>query len=267
MQFLQPKPLFIVLLLMSIALLFGVDSFKENIARVLINKTLNAPTVAATERQQQLARAAQLLGPPADSVPESGMILAILQGIANLRTGKTAVAAKWFQAAAEAVPQPNFQQAIWVSPWMSIEKDGSLAVSGNSTVWRTRPDTQKSGTIQSHQDGSATFKCQPSDELDRAAFEWIQPFTLTFHQTVQIEAWVATGTVLILETRIDGQLERLMTISGTNQWQTVEAPVIGSSGQLIYLIVAQNPEKIDSTTCHVRVRAIRFLLDRVYGNQ
>lgn len=266
MRLLRSKPLLLVLLLLGVALLREAGNVKMNIALVLINRTLNTVSTAAIERQQQLALAGQLLEPTTDTASTSAMIPAVLQGIANLRNGETAVAATWFEAAASARPQPDPQPAIWVSPWMSIEKDSSLTLSGSSELWHIRPDTQKLGTIHRHQDGSATFECNPDGEADPVAFEWIQPFALTFHHTIQVKTWITRGTTLILETQVDGQLLRLLTVSGTDQWQTVEAPITGSNGRLIYLIVAQNAEITDGRSCRAQIIAVHFLLDQVYTN-
>jgi len=229
---------------------------------VFINQSLNELDIAAVKRQQQLQRALWFLNPALeDSLPDSAMIPAILQGLTNIRKGKTVVAASWLQKAATTTPYPSQQKAIRVSPWMHIDFESNLVIKGDSPLWRVRSDKQGYGTIQPNEDGSGNFYCQGKTNESVAAFEWNQPYFLDYHHTVQIEAWVEIGTSLILETGVDGQLQRLFTITGTGDWQTATATVTGTNGQLIYLIITQQADVTAAKSCNTQVSAVRFLLD------
>ena len=248
------------------------QTLQKNIALHILYHTLLLENTEAVQRQQHLSQVSSLMSSTnpdslfTSNLPEGKMVPAILQGLANLRAGEMASAAQWFRLAATTHPYPENQQKIWISPWMLIEEDSSLVISGSSELWRIRPDNLQSGTIENKQNGARVFSCNNYDDSARVAFEWIQPYSLEYHHTIQVEAKIERGSTLIIESNIDGELQRPLIMNGDGKWQTSSAPITGTNGKLVYLIVTQDSDDEYPGNCAAQINSIRFLLDNTVTN-
>jgi hypothetical protein len=114
--------------------------------------------------------------------------------------------------------------------------------------------------------GTLQLSCAKGSEGEkRAILQWNQLFVIPYHHTMVVKAKTDIGTVLNLETVIDGQLVRHLTHSGTGEWENFTIPLQGNHLRYIYMIVRENGES-SVKSCTTEIQSISFLLDKRFDN-
>lgn len=245
-----------------------MSSFTLNLADVMIYRSFSQEQTSAVVRQRAMATAAIFLEPEfpgylVDSTMDhhTVMIPAALQGLYYHRLENWKNAAFWYNAAAQVDPVPELQQPILISPWMELESIGNFILPGNSEGWYKRSDTAPGSKIIWKDGGTLVFSCtEIQEEKGLAVLAWKEKFDIPYHHTLVLRAKVNSGTSLIFETVIDGELIRHLTHNGTGSWQDFTIPVEGDLVDYIYLIIREDTTAIEKS-CQIEIDSITFLLD------
>jgi len=248
------------------------SSLSLNMANFAIYKSFSQEQTAE-KRQHALSSAAAFLGvnsrgtsvnmDPAEDTP---MIQSALRGLSFHRLGDVNRAAKWYNVAARGEPIPEQQQPILISPWMELDQSGDFVLDANAQAWHLRPDTAPEADLVWTDNGTLQLSCSKVQEGGKIAIlQWNQLFDIPYHHTLVLKTKIETGTVLNLETVIDGQLVRHLTHSGTGEWKNFTIPLQGDHLRYIYMIVREDGES-SIKSCTAEIQSISFLLDKRFDN-
>jgi hypothetical protein len=171
--------------------------------------------------------------------------------------------------ASVAVADPTIQKAILIPSIVALTPDGMLVLKGNSTIWHVRRDVTIPTVLRKTDDDTVQIQFTQSDSLrNRSILSWNYPFSVLYHQWMNLDVKVSKGCSLQVETVIDGQAERRQlqenggrVYTGTEEWTTLGIPVQGKELQYIYLLLDLDPttEYLNQTSCTLELRSLYFM--------
>lgn len=240
-------------------------AFQQNIANTVIYKSFSQSSLDAASRQRSLAIAATSLGAGLFDEPETtgdlSMIPASLRGLYYHRLGDWDNASSWYGSAARGEAVPEQQKDLLISPWMELDPTGDFVLEAHTKEWHKRADTAPGAKLTWSDRGTIEFSCSEIlEEPRKAVLEWNQLFDIPYHHTLILRAKAEIGTILILETAIDGQLIRHLTHNGTGKWENFTIPVEGDHVKFIYVHVREDRNS-PVRSCAGEIDSISFLLD------
>ena len=236
---------------------------RPNILGIMINRTLSRDHVEAETRQHAISGVTTLLQPfnTVDEKPEMmAMIPSIVQGISHYRSGDIKTAVSWFEQASRTSPYPAIQKKITISPFVEINSDNSFTLSGSSSWWRVRFDSNKDSSIQK-QTNSGVFLCAPNANPQKAVFEGIQSIDTVYHHKATLEARTDVGTILALFTVSNNELVRQFVHVGTGKIEELEFAFNGDKLDFIYISINKKEDPIQNSSCRSEIYSITFFMD------
>ncbi len=249
----------------------------ENLAYVLLNKTLWRDDQDAVKRQSIFRKVVTLMilgGVTVDgqttvsNVEECAMVPAALQAEYYRRRKNFPLMLFWLNYAMEADPYPRIQKAIVLPPYGQLRANGDFVIGWSDQQWQFRKDFESLAYVTHSSQGTIEiFYRNRLSVRDNVVYYWSGPVELSYWNSISLTAKISTGSFFTVESHTSQISRHLQYYQGDDKWSDFVLP-LGKETKLrnIYLSLSEPSADAEILDYKVELAPITLQLDRSVGS-